>query len=94
MVTANKRTQSKSTARTTTRVQRARELFSVVHAIVMGLIEEHNNKAAFIVDDIQRMTVLPEPDVAFAIRDLLRANLILGTDVPALYRLPSSNSME
>jgi hypothetical protein len=68
-----------------TLAERARQMFGVVHAIIMGLIEECSSKSMFIVEDIQRMTVLPLPDVEFAIRDLLRGGLIVCTPVPQLY---------
>ena len=68
-----------------TLAERARRMFGVVHAIIMGLIEECSSKTMFIVEDIQRMTVLPLPDVEFAIRDLLRGGLIVCTPVPQLY---------
>lgn len=70
-----------------TQAQRARKLFGVVHAIVMGLVEECHQSTMFIVEDVQRMTVLPAPDVAFALRDLVSAGLIKRTPVPALYSL-------
>jgi hypothetical protein len=73
--------------------QRARQKFGVIHAIVMGLIEECTTKTMFIVEDIQRMTVLPGPDVAFAIRDLIGIGFVSRTLVRGLYSLPSNQEV-
>lgn len=66
----------------------AGKAFGPVHSIVMALANDCGEY--FLVTDLQAMTLLPAVDVAFALRDLVRAGFISTCSVPRIYKVKRS----
>ena len=73
------------TTTTPTRSERPSEVRRRIRQIVLGLAREHGSP--FLVEDLQNQTHLPGPDVAFAVRDLVRRGAMQRTKCPDLFKL-------